>query len=182
MSKTLDDGPPVEFIFDTHQKFKRIGQGPAYYEHSRQLDVLRELTADRVQYRNGVEFPLIQAADLLAWQVRRFLCATGEPRRKHYSDLRADREEYEFQELILPPEYLTNWIQTYNGFVLGILERLGCSMDDLINACIESTPQWTERLEAMMQSIAADTPPDKRAAVVESYANLLYSKLVKGGN
>ena len=41
-----------------------------------------------VDYHDDRQFVPLQAADLLAWQVRRAFCETREPRRKHFDNCR----------------------------------------------------------------------------------------------
>ena len=76
---------PTQFIFDTDQRFERLS-----YEMVPSLLPLRSFKGGivNVLYRDDKESLPLQAADLLAWQIRRAFSITTEPRRKHFDAAR----------------------------------------------------------------------------------------------
>ena len=79
--------PPLDFVFDTHEKRARARATKGYaqlkdhplYEQSEYIG--------KIDYRDEKDFLPLQAADLIAWQDRRRLCARGEGTRPEYERL-----------------------------------------------------------------------------------------------
>jgi hypothetical protein len=86
---------PTEFVFDSDERFERLA-----YEMVPKLMPLKSFSGGIVSvlYRNDKEFLPLQAADLLAWQIRRAFSVTKEPRRKHFdaARLRPRKEPHTF--------------------------------------------------------------------------------------
>jgi len=71
----------TEFVFDTDQRFDRL-----QYEMVPKLLPLQSFSGGivNVTYCDDKEILPLQAADLLAWQIRRAFSVTTEPRRRHF--------------------------------------------------------------------------------------------------
>ena len=80
MERIEGKGEPIEFVFDTDQRFERLK-----YEMVTKLRPLRSFSGLlNVSYCDDKEALPLQAADLLAWQIRRAFSKTDEPRRRHW--------------------------------------------------------------------------------------------------
>jgi hypothetical protein len=82
----LDGGSePVDFVFDSDQKHEKGSRQllPALMPMRSYHGLLVNYT-----HRDEKDFLPLQAADLLAWQIRRFFSVTDEPRRKHFDSAR----------------------------------------------------------------------------------------------
>src|ERR1022692_2803718 len=75
------DDEPTEFIFDTQRGVEKRSE-MLYYQMIEQSRFAGRIV--NVLYRDEKEFLPLQAADLLAWQVRRAYCVTDETRRRHF--------------------------------------------------------------------------------------------------
>lgn len=81
--KHLGENDPVEFIFDSNQRLEAPSK-----RLRRQMDEIH-LFANRivdVRFQNDRDTPGLQAADLLAWQVRRRFCVSQETKRVHFEE------------------------------------------------------------------------------------------------
>jgi hypothetical protein len=72
---------PIEFIFDSSERFEKPSL--RLYHH---LPSIHELFGNitNVHYEDEKLFLPLQAADLLAWQIRRRFCVTSEPPRPQF--------------------------------------------------------------------------------------------------
>lgn len=77
------ESEPMEFIFDSNDRCEKASYSLVNSFYNK--DMFRGII--NVLYRDDKKFLPLQAADLFAWQSRRFLCA-NEPRRKHYTRAR----------------------------------------------------------------------------------------------
>ncbi len=85
MEKYFGENQPIEFVFDNHERF----ENPSRLQYGQMQGMGR--FAGRivnVLYRDEKKSLPLQAADLLAWQVRRAFCVPGEPRRAHFDSAR----------------------------------------------------------------------------------------------
>ena len=83
IDKHLGDTEPLEIVLDSSERLDK----QAKMQAARML-VLPPY-ADRVVnvwFRDDKDFLALQAADLLAWQVRRAFCVPTEPRRRHFDN------------------------------------------------------------------------------------------------
>ncbi len=81
---------PIEFVFDSSERFEK--PSTKFFESFRTR--YDQVTAKaNVAYRDDKLFLPLQAADLLAWQVRRLFCS-NEPRRQHLTDARKTKWEH----------------------------------------------------------------------------------------
>jgi hypothetical protein len=83
--KYFGSSEPLAFIFDSSERFERPSK--RLYEDVADGLKLRNRVGE-ILYRDEKVFLPLQAADLLAWQVRRFFWAKSEPKRKHFDDIR----------------------------------------------------------------------------------------------
>lgn|GEM_PF-2700315 len=92
IEKYLGDGQPVEFIFDASSK-KRI-EKPSLRLYDQCID-LPELAGriHNIHYEDEKLFLPLQAADLLAWQIRRRFSIEGENRPQFEMALNAPKEK-----------------------------------------------------------------------------------------
>ena len=117
------------FVFDTHQKFKRTSEGPRYYQSL--LPILGDRVSPNVHYENDEDFPPLQAADLLAWQVRRSLCATQEAPRRHLRDLKTTIDpRFPIEELEVSQELMETWIRKYGEYVFDLVRAYKAQLGD----------------------------------------------------
>ena len=79
--KYLGSGDPLDFVFDSHESFQKPSERLYGYMQCMEQFAGRIIN---VSYRDEKRFLPLQAADLLAWQVRRFFCRPNEPRRLHF--------------------------------------------------------------------------------------------------
>lgn len=85
---------PVECIFDTSGSLEK--RALRLYEPMIQPGNAWHGRVVNVHFRNDKQFLPLQAADLLAWQVRRFYCVKTESRRRHFDNaLKCKRERYQ---------------------------------------------------------------------------------------
>jgi hypothetical protein len=91
VEKHLGDGQPIEFVFDTADS-KRI-QKPSLqlYEQCMNLPQFGE-RVHNVHYEDEKRFLPLQAADLLAWQIRRRFSVEGDTRQQFEMALNAPAE------------------------------------------------------------------------------------------
>jgi hypothetical protein len=106
---------PIEFVFDNHEKYRKYGQ--EFYEGTRIL--IQEQTAPNIHFRNDEDFPPLQAADLLAWQVRRAFCNPREERR-HYYECKKGGWRSHFVWTI-SAEQLWSWRNEFEQFAQSLL-------------------------------------------------------------
>jgi hypothetical protein len=76
-------GEPAEFVFDSSQRLDKRAQ--VQYTQLLQMPQYAGRMAN-VLFRDEKLFLPLQAADLLAWQVRRAYCVRTEPRRPHFDN------------------------------------------------------------------------------------------------
>ena len=112
---------PIEFVFDNHQQYKKHGQ--EFYDGSRLL--IQEQTAPNIHFRDDKDFPPLQAADLLAWQVRRAFCYPREEV-KHYYECRKAGGRPHFPWAI-SPEQLWSWRNKFEDFASAVLSGVADS-------------------------------------------------------
>jgi hypothetical protein len=77
-------GAQVDFIFDESQKIERLAQ--PFYGQLRFRPRYKK-SVGIIEHRSDRVFLPLQAADLIAWQTRRFLCCRDEPMRKELGAL-----------------------------------------------------------------------------------------------
>jgi hypothetical protein len=86
LEKNFGQHKPIDFVFDSDERF----ENPSKILYGQMMDM--NYFAGRivnVHYEDDKEFLPLQAADLLAWQVRRAFCFPNEPRRGHFDSARA---------------------------------------------------------------------------------------------
>jgi hypothetical protein len=81
MEKHQGTGRPIEFVFDSNERLEKPSL--RLYNQSLDIPLLRGRVLN-VHYESDKDFLPLQAADLLAWQVRRKFCATNERPRDHF--------------------------------------------------------------------------------------------------
>jgi hypothetical protein len=81
--KHSGSGQPIEFIFDSSERFERPSK-TLYHQLGQQPLFVGRIA--NVLYRDEKKFLPLQAADLLAWQVRRRFCVDKEPKRKQFEE------------------------------------------------------------------------------------------------
>ena len=111
------DGP-IEFAFDNHQKYRKHGQ--EFYDGTRLL--IQEQTAPNIHFRNDEDFPPLQAADLLAWQVRRAFCYPKEERRHYYECKNGGAGGHVAWSI--SPELLWSWRNQFEEFSRDLISRI----------------------------------------------------------
>ena len=84
MERVFGEGQPVECVFDSSERF---GKPSTEFFKSMRTQYGDVIANANVAYRDDKEFLPLQAADLLAWQVRRLFCSS-EPRRPHLTGAR----------------------------------------------------------------------------------------------
>jgi hypothetical protein len=75
------EGRPVEFVFDSNERLEKPSL--RLYDRVKDIDSLTGRIIN-IHYQSEKDFLPLQAADLLAWQVRRRLCVPNERPRAHY--------------------------------------------------------------------------------------------------
>ena len=83
-------GQSVEFVFDASQRLDK--KSAMQYGQIRDTGGFDGRIAN-VLFRDEEQFLPLQAADLLAWQTRRFLSVTNEPRRPHFDGSARESEK-----------------------------------------------------------------------------------------
>ena len=85
MERHFGNNEPAEFVFDSSQRLDKRA-----VELYRQLVELPQFKGrvPNVWFRSEMDDLPLQAADLLAWQVRRYFCSDSEPRRVHFDRAR----------------------------------------------------------------------------------------------
>ncbi|MBS1982928.1 MAG: DUF3800 domain-containing protein [Bdellovibrionales bacterium] len=78
---------PIEFVFDSSEVYENPSM--VFFRHMKHR--YDHVSGANVAYRDDKKFVPLQAADLLAWEVRRNFCST-EPRRRHYDAARQTLE------------------------------------------------------------------------------------------
>ena len=86
MEKYWGQSDPIHFIFDSHERFEKPSK--MLYNQIQDAPVFAGRIVN-VDYFDDKQFVPLQAADLLAWQVRRAFCVPQEPRRAHFDKARA---------------------------------------------------------------------------------------------
>lgn len=114
---------PIEIVFDNHEKFKI--RGPKFYEGMRVIPTISETIQPNVFYENDEDFPGLQAADLLAWQIRRAFSVTTEARRGHYDAARAGQKGHPLFEFILTKEHMIQYIRVWDEHASQLAVDLG---------------------------------------------------------
>jgi hypothetical protein len=115
---------PIEFVFDNHEKYKRHGQ--EFYDGTR-VFLIRDQTAPNIHFRDDKDFPPLQAADLLAWQVRRAFCYPREENR-HFDECRKAGGRSHFAWTV-PSELLWSWRNKYEEFCSSVIADVADSCD-----------------------------------------------------
>ena len=95
MEKYFGQSEPVEFVFDSSKRFEK----PSLRLYNQFVDL--DKFAGRIlniHYEDDKVFLPLQAADLLAWQIRRRHCVTSEQKRAHFERAlyRLPEKPYEF--------------------------------------------------------------------------------------
>lgn len=67
----------IEYIFDSSQRFEKPSMMLYHLSLSSHPNLSGKVV--NVSYRNDKDFPPLQAADLLAWQIRRFFALRTNP-------------------------------------------------------------------------------------------------------
>lgn len=114
---------PIEIVFDNHEKFKT--RGPKFYEGMRVIPTISKTIQPNVLYKNDEDFPGLQAADLLAWQIRRAFSVTTEARRGHYDAARAGQKGHPLFEFILTKEHVIQYIRVWDEHASQLAVDLG---------------------------------------------------------
>lgn len=113
----------VELVFDNHQRFRK--RGPQFYNRMAVgLPSLSETINPNIHYEDDEDFPPLQAADLLAWQIRRAF-SSNEPRRRHYDAARTGQKGHPLFELILGKEELAEYMHYWNEYLVRLAVSLG---------------------------------------------------------
>jgi hypothetical protein len=99
MEKYFGTGQSAEFVFDSSERLGKRAQ----IQYTQLLDLPQYAgRMANVLFRDDKEFLPLQAADLLAWQVRRAFCVTTEPRRAHYDNALNCPQRPPFLEILTP--------------------------------------------------------------------------------
>jgi len=121
----------IELVFDNHERFRK--RGPQFYDRmAAGLQSLNKTISPNIHYENDEDFPGLQAADLLAWQIRRAFSVTGEPRRRHYDEARRQQAGHPLFEFVLTREILADYMRAWNEYLIGLVRRLGFDPDKLV--------------------------------------------------
>jgi Protein of unknown function (DUF3800) len=118
---------PVELVFDNHQKFRK--RGPAFCASMAQHLPIQHAVATNIHYENDEDFPGLQAADLLAWQIRRAFSVTAEPRRRHYDAARTGQKGHPLFEFILSRDHLVKFMRKWDEQVARVATLFGFPAD-----------------------------------------------------
>lgn len=90
--KYLGQSRPMEFVLYSSQRFEKTAE--RFDAMLRPLPQVNGRVAN-IAYRDEKEFLPLQAADLLAWQTRRFFCANEPERPQFHQALMAERRYHE---------------------------------------------------------------------------------------
>jgi len=85
IEKYFGSGSSIEFIFDSQEQFEKPSR--KLYQQMLEMRHFAGRVSDVIYRDEKKELPL-QAADLVAWQTRRFVCVPTEPRRSHFDECR----------------------------------------------------------------------------------------------
>jgi len=86
LQNTIGGDLMTEFIFDSHERFEKPSK--LVYEVLMEHPDLARLASPNILYRDDQKFLPLQAADLLAWQVRRRFCVAEAARPQMEAALR----------------------------------------------------------------------------------------------
>ncbi len=90
---------PVDFVFDTHDK-QGIRRAKRAYEQLKAHPLYQQADyIGNIDYRDDKDFLPLQAADLIAWQDRRRLCAVAEGTRVEYERLHRDKLRFHHNDI-----------------------------------------------------------------------------------
>ena len=115
----------MDFVFDTDQEHEEQSNAmvPALLQMKSGWD-----SVVGIHRKDDKAFKPLQAADLVAWQIRRFFSATSEPRRKHFDAARnAPPEEY--HEFVIDRGKTREIITGIQDRAAKVAETLGRSPD-----------------------------------------------------
>src|ERR1035441_6325297 len=93
------------------------------------LPSLNDTISPNIHYENDEDFPGLQAADLLAWQIRRAFSVITEPRRRHYDEARSGQIGHPLFEFVLTRDVLAEYMSVWNKYLLDMATRLGFRPD-----------------------------------------------------
>lgn len=113
----LGDRSHIDFVFDNQDQFEKPSAN--YADALREWGRLGEVFGN-VHYRDDKNVLPLQAADLLAWQVRRRVC-TNEPGRAHLEMARKGYGKYPAHQTIIDREVL---IKTRDDMVDVAMKRM----------------------------------------------------------
>lgn len=97
MEKYHGKSEPAEFICDSSQRVDK--RAVKLYDQLNRLPQFAGRIID-VSFQSDKECLPLQAADLLAWQVRRFFCVPDEPRRAHFEGARDCPKQDSFSAIL----------------------------------------------------------------------------------
>jgi hypothetical protein len=129
MEKYHGNSEPAEFICDSSQRVDK--RAAKLYHQLKQFPQFAGRIID-VFFRSDKEFLPLQAADLLAWQVRRFFCVPDEPRRAHFERAKDCPQQNSFsivlgrndlKELLVPMENNVRNYAAAQGIPLDVLKE-----------------------------------------------------------
>jgi hypothetical protein len=126
MEKYSGAGDPAEFVFDRSQRLEKR----AKIQYTQLLQIPQYARMANVSFRDEKGFLPLQAADLLAWQVRRAFCVTTEPRRARYDNSLNCPQEAPFEE-ILTRQKLRNVLEAMEANATREATALGIPVDVL---------------------------------------------------
>lgn len=118
------DAGQVELVFDNHERHRK--RGLRFYNRMADgVQSLSEIINPNIHYENDEDFPGLQAADLLAWQIRRAFSVTTEPRRRHYDDARSGQAGHPLFEFVLTRAILAEYMRCWNEYCVKLAISLG---------------------------------------------------------
>jgi hypothetical protein len=168
LAKEFGSEGPMEFVFDNHEKYKKHGQ--EFYDGSRLL--IQEQTAPNIHFRDDKDFPPLQAADLLAWQVRRAFCYPSEGGRHFYECRKGGGRPH--LAWTISPDQLWSWRNKFEEFCASVLSGVAdsCGVELIgdvrpwkaVNPDPEDVPgheRW-KQLERLAKSVTRDVDAKNR--------------------
>jgi len=129
MEKRFGQNEPMEFVFDNMADRKRFERpSMLVYGELQNMAYFAGRIAN-VIYRDEKVFLPLQAADLLAWQVRRAFCVLDEPRRRHFDAAQACvQPPFSY---VMTREDLEDWVADMDRVATEHALSLGISLEDL---------------------------------------------------
>ena len=125
IERILGDSETVDFVFDSDEAHEKGCERllPALFPMQSMYGSLVNVIR-----RDEKKFLPLQAADLLAWQIRRFYCVTDEPRRKHFDASRKAPPE-EPHEFVMDQAMIKSMIEDIRNRAAALAASLGRSPD-----------------------------------------------------